>query len=435
MVIAQESVARGENTAEELRSRVAALVEKSDGLLGELSTVKIAAAQAGDRMRAAHETVGRLRREIAEHETKRAQLAEVAAADLARAEALRAEAEALRGEASALQDELTERSRSFTEQQGAVEERSGLLARRDAELKALRANVGRLAQELSALDLRCQQTAMRLQALDEQVRERHLDVVRVADVVADFHLRGLSGEAEDGRIRELRGLVERMGEVNLMAITESAELEQRYDFLTTQKADLESAMSRLETAINKINLASRRRFREVFDTVNAKFQEVFPHLFGGGKAYLALTDESDLLETGVEIVANPPGKKMMQNLELLSGGEKALTAVSLLFAIFLVKPSPFCVLDEVDAPLDEANVGRFNHAVREMTDQAQFIIVTHNQRTMEIADRLCGITMEESGVSKLVAVKLRSRDEAPPVSSPRRGPAADTSGVGTSAPV
>jgi chromosome segregation protein len=429
LVIEQESVARGESAAEDLRSRVAALAEKSDGHLGELSTVKIAAAQAGDRMRAAHETVARLRREIAEHETKRAQLAEVAAADLARAEALRAEAEALHREALTMQDELTERSRAFTEQQGAVEERSGLLARRDADLKALRANVGRLAHELSALDLRCQQTAMRLQSLDEQVRERHLDVVRVADVVADFHLRGLSGETEDGRIRELRGLVERMGEVNLMAITESAELEQRYDFLTTQKADLESAMSRLETAINKINLASRRRFREVFDTVNAKFQEVFPHLFGGGKAHLALTDESDLLETGVEIVANPPGKKMMQNLELLSGGEKALTAVSLLFAIFLVKPSPFCVLDEVDAPLDEANVGRFNHAVREMTDQAQFIIVTHNQRTMEIADRLCGITMEESGVSKLVAVNLRGRVEAP-----APPPAAASGGAGLGAP-
>jgi chromosome segregation protein len=220
-------------------------------------------------------------------------------------------------------------------------------------------------------------------------------------------------------VKELRGLVERMGDINLTAIEESAELQQRYDFLTAQKADLESAMSRLETAIDKINRASRKRFRDVFDTVNAKFQEVFPHLFGGGKAHLALTDENDLLETGVEIVANPPGKKMLQNIELLSGGEKALTAVSLLFAIFLVKPSPFCVLDEVDAPLDEANVGRFNHAVREMTDQSQFIIVTHNQRTMEIADKLCGITMEESGVSKLVAVNLRSRKSAPAPTEPR----------------
>ena len=125
-------------------------------------------------------------------------------------------------------------------------------------------------------------------------------------------------------------------------------------------------------------------------------------MFGGGRAHLRLTDEADLLETGVDIVANPPGKKVMQNIELLSGGEKALTAVSLLFAIFLVKPSPFCVLDEVDAPLDEANVGRFNDMVRAMTDRSQFILITHNRRTMEIADRLCGITMEEAGVSKLV---------------------------------
>ncbi len=259
---------------------------------------------------------------------------------------------------------------------------------------------------------------MRIDGLDEQIRDRYPEIAKVADVVTDFHLRPLSGEIEEGRVRELRGLVERMGDINLTAIEESAELQQRYDFLTTQKADLESAMSRLETAIDKINRASRKRFRDVFDTVNAKFQEVFPHLFGGGKAHLALTDESDLLETGVEIVANPPGKKMLQNIELLSGGEKALTAVSLLFAIFLVKPSPFCVLDEVDAPLDEANVGRFNHAVREMTDQSQFIIVTHNQRTMEIADRLCGITMEESGVSKLVAVNLRDRRRAPAPAEP-----------------
>jgi chromosome segregation protein len=254
---------------------------------------------------------------------------------------------------------------------------------------------------------------MRLESLDQQVLERYPEIGKIATVLIDFHLRDLSGDEEEARIRELRGLVERMGDINLTAIEESAELQQRFDFLTTQKADLESAMSRLETAIDKINRASRKRFRDVFDTINAKFQEVFPHLFGGGKAHLALTDDSDMLETGVEIIANPPGKKMMQNIELLSGGEKALTAVSLLFAIFLVKPSPFCVLDEVDAPLDEANVGRFNNAVREMTDQSQFIIVTHNQRTMEIADKLCGITMEESGVSKLVAVNLRDRSKKP----------------------
>jgi chromosome segregation protein len=418
LVTEQDAAVEHEARAEGLRSQVDTLAEKVDGLLAELSTVNVAAAQAGDRKRMARENVDRLRREIADHQAKRTQLDEDASRDLARAESLRAQAEQLRQEASLLQSELAERSRAYSERQSAAEERSGVLARRDADLKTVRSHVARLAQELGALDLRCQQVAMRIEGLDEHIRDRYPEIGKVANVVTDYHLHGLSGEIEESRVLELRGLVERMGDINLTAIEESAELQQRYDFLTTQKADLESAMSRLDTAIDKINRASRKRFRDVFDTVNAKFQEVFPHLFGGGKAHLALTDESDLLETGVEIVANPPGKKMMQNIELLSGGEKALTAVSLLFAIFLVKPSPFCVLDEVDAPLDEANVGRFNHAVREMTDQSQFIIVTHNQRTMEIADRLCGITMEESGVSKLVAVNLRDRKSAPAPAEP-----------------
>ena len=400
-----------------------------DGLQRELSTVNVAAAQASDRKRIARDHVERLRREIAEHQARRANLDEEAATDLARSEELRTQAESLRQEAALLQSDLAERSRSYSERQSAVEERSGQLARRDADLKTTRSSVARLAQDLGSFDLRCQQVTMRIEALDEQMRERYPEIVKVADIVIDFHLRALSGETEEARIRELRGLVERMGDINLTAIEESAELQQRFDFLTLQKADLESAISRLETAIDKINRASRKRFRDVFDTVNAKFQEVFPLLFGGGKAHLALTDESDLLETGVEIVANPPGKKILQNIELLSGGEKALTAVSLLFAIFLVKPSPFCVLDEVDAPLDEANVGRFNHAVREMTDQSQFIIVTHNQRTMEIADRLCGITMEEAGVSKLVAVNLRDKKRAPAPAEPVQAmPQTDTAG-------
>jgi chromosome segregation protein len=413
LVTEQESVAEREAVTEAMREQVGVLSDKVDSLMIELSTAKVAAAQAGDRKRAARENMDRLRREIVDHETKRVQLDQEAVADSTRAESLRGEAEQLRQEASVLQSDLAERSRAYSERQAAVEERSGVLARRDADLKVARAHVAHLAQELAGLDLRCQEVAMRLEALDQQVFERYPEIGRISMVIADFHLRELSGDAEESRIRELRGLVERMGDINLTAIEESAELQKRFDFLTTQKADLELAIGRLESAIDKINRASRKRFREVFDTINAKFQEVFPHLFGGGRAHLALTDESDMLETGVEIIANPPGKKMLQNIELLSGGEKALTAVSLLFAIFLVKPSPFCVLDEVDAPLDEANVGRFNNAVREMTDQSQFIIVTHNQRTMEIADRLCGITMEESGVSKLVAVNLRNREKAP----------------------
>ena len=409
------SVAHESNTAT-LRAEAESLQAKVDGLAADLSSHRVAAAQASDRRKMARQNLERLERDTADYQNRRTQLEAEVSADLLRAQTLGTDAEQLRGEASLLQAEASERARVHGERQGAVEERNGTLARREADLRQTRARVTELAEKLAALDLRCQEVALRLCSLEEQVRERHQDVQRLADILTDFHLRPVVGEKEDSRLKELRGLLDRMGEVNLMAIEESEELQKRYDFLTSQRADLESAIARLESAIEKINRASRKRFREVFDAVNAKFQEVFPHLFRGGRAALALTDESDLLETGVEIVANPPGKKILQNIELLSGGEKALTAVALLFAIFLVKPSPFCVLDEVDAPLDEANVGRFNESVREMTDRSQFIIVTHNQRTMEIADRLCGITMEEPGVSKLVAVNLRaSRKSAPPL--------------------
>jgi chromosome segregation protein len=160
-----------------------------------------------------------------------------------------------------------------------------------------------------------------------------------------------------------------------------------------------------DETIKRIDETTRQRFREAFDTINTNFQETFSTLFGGGKAGLTLIDESDLLETGIEIIAQPPGKRL-QSVQLLSGGEKALTAISLMFAIFKYKPSPFCVLDEIDAPLDDANIGRFVEMLKSMLHRTQFILITHNRKTMEIADRLYGVTMEEPGVSKLISVRL-----------------------------
>jgi chromosome segregation protein len=221
-----------------------------------------------------------------------------------------------------------------------------------------------------------------------------------ADALEDF-----DAEAGRRRQRELQKFIDDIGEVNLTAIEEFRQLEERWDFLTSQQEDLRQSLEGLQTAIGKINRTTRKRFRETFDLINGKFQEVFPRLFRGGKAELKMTDENDLLETGIEIVAQPPGKKL-QSVNLLSGGEKALTAVALIFAIFLVKPSPFCMLDEVDAPLDDANIGRFNEMIREMSELSQFVIITHNKHTMEIADTLYGVTMEEPGVSKLVSVRI-----------------------------
>ena len=390
----------------EQRARTIELGEQVDAVVQELTALKVAAAQAQDRRQNARVTIERLRRELGDHATRSERLTLSISEETARAEILRAEAVQMRDEASLWQAEAEARARVQHERQDGLEERQTRLAQRDAELRVTRADAARLSSTQGKLELRHQEATMRRTSLEEGVAERYRDVT-LASVVQDFHLRPLFGDVEEARAKELRGLIERMGEINLTAIEESEELQTRFDFLTTQRADLDSAISQLELAIEKINRASRKRFRETFDAVNAKFREVFPRLFGGGHAHLALTDEGDILETGVEIIANPPGKKVSQNIELLSGGEKALTAVSLLFAIFLIKPSPFCVLDEVDAPLDEANVGRFNQAVREMTDRSQFIIITHNRRTMEIADRLCGITMEEPGVSKLVAVNLK----------------------------
>jgi chromosome segregation protein len=202
-----------------------------------------------------------------------------------------------------------------------------------------------------------------------------------------------------------------MGSVNLDAMRELAEAEQRFTFYTTQRDDLEKALADLTRAIQQMNRESRRLFQETFDAVNARFREVFPRMFRGGRAELRMTDPQDLLETGIDIVAQPPGKKL-SSIELMSGGEKALTATSLIFAIFQIKPSPFCILDEVDAPLDEANVARYNDMVRSMTDRSQFILITHVKRTMQVADVLYGVTMGEAGVSKIVSVKINDAKRA-----------------------
>jgi chromosome segregation protein len=209
----------------------------------------------------------------------------------------------------------------------------------------------------------------------------------------------------DEAIADLKAKIERLGPVNMMAIEQFDELESRHGFLTVQRKDLRDSIAATGEAIRRIDETSKERFREAFAVINTNFQDTFAVLFGGGRAGLALLDEADVLESGIEIVAQPPGKRL-QNVQLLSGGEKALTAIALMFAIFRYKPSPFCVLDEIDAPLDDANIGRFVDILRQMQEQTQFIIITHSRKTMEIADRLYGVTMEEPGVSKLISVKL-----------------------------
>ena len=209
----------------------------------------------------------------------------------------------------------------------------------------------------------------------------------------------------DEMVADLRQKIERMGAVNMMAIDQFDDLESRHAFLTTQRKDLVDSIAATGEAIRRIDKTTRERFKEAFTVINQNFEQTFTTLFGGGRAGLVLLDESDQLESGIDIIAQPPGKRL-QSVQLLSGGEKALTAMALMFAIFKYRPSPFCLLDEIDAPLDDANIGRFVEMLQGMQDQTQFILITHNRKTMEIADRLYGVTMEEPGVSKLISVQM-----------------------------
>ena len=229
-------------------------------------------------------------------------------------------------------------------------------------------------------------------------------------VVQEAGLQAAVGEpaapaSPEEAIAGLKIKIERLGPVNMMAIEQFDELDSRHTFLTAQRKDLRESIAATGEAIKRIDETSKERFREAFAVINSNFQQTFTTLFGGGRAGLTLLDETDVLESGIEIVAQPPGKRL-QSVQLLSGGEKALTAIALMFGIFRYKPSPFCVLDEIDAPLDDANIGRFVEILKQMQEQTQFIIITHSRKTMEIADRLYGVTMEEPGVSKLISVRL-----------------------------
>ncbi|HJZ77137.1 MAG TPA: hypothetical protein VKE51_35645, partial [Vicinamibacterales bacterium] len=237
---------------------------------------------------------------------------------------------------------------------------------------------------------------------DEDGAPAAADLTAPDAAVVEAEQRALSAEEA---IAALRAKIDRLGPVNMMAIEQHDELEARYAFLTAQRKDLVESIAQTSEAIKRIDETTRARFLEAFAAINRNFQQTFSTLFGGGRAGLTLLDENDPLESGIEIIAQPPGKRL-QSVQLLSGGEKALTAIALMFGMFKFKPSPFCLLDEIDAPLDDANIGRFVEMLRGMQQQTQFIIITHSRKTMEIADRLYGVTMEEPGVSKLISVQL-----------------------------
>lgn len=303
-----------------------------------------------------------------------------------------------------LEDKLTSDNalRTAREQLESVEQRlrehEQARQRHDVRSQAVR-------EKLQSQRMAAQEVLVRLKTLDEQLAEHDYTIADILEAMPEE----AQVDTWADELEKIERKVQRLGPINLAAIDELAEQTQRKDYLDEQHLDVSEALATLERAIAKIDRETRSRFKDTFEKVNAKVEEFFPRLFGGGHGSLQMTGD-DLLSTGVSVNAQPPGKRV-SNIQLLSGGEKALTAVALVFAFFELNPSPFCMLDEVDAPLDDANVGRFCALVKEMSERVQFIFITHNKVTMEMAQQLMGVTMNEPGVSRLVAVDVHEAVE------------------------
>jgi chromosome segregation protein len=393
-----------EERVRQLTNELESLRQRSETVSSELTGLRIKVAAGSERGEAARKELESLISQRREMEERIHRLQATVGEGSARSDELRRkieETEAGRGKRA---EEHRTAAEALEGRRTAHTTASAEVREQDTMFRELRGRLDELMQGLSQISLKEREIALEVEHLMSGIRERHQ--VELELELHNYHLLAPLAPEVQEELKDLRAQVEKMGEINLTAIDEHAEITKRFDFLSGQKKDLTASLEQLREAISRIDATSRERFKQTFDIVNEKFQAVFPRLFGGGRASLVLTNEGPGAEQGVEIVAQPPGKKL-QSVNLLSGGEKALTAVALIFGIFLIKPTPFCLLDEVDAPLDEGNVGRYNEMVKEMSRQSQFILITHNKRTMEVADTLYGVTMQEPGISKLVSVKIR----------------------------
>jgi len=417
--VAEKETARAarESALNEARSGLEGMQSRLAELGEQHSALRVELAEREERRRAEHSAKQRL-------ETQREEL-------VSRRDAISAGMERLGQErARLLADniELDRRAASLAEESASTEtvvteletKESNLrlaLAEMDQNLKQLRESVQEAQEKRSQIEVALAERRAELRYLDETARkELSAGLAELAEseeeTLDEFQL----AEAEE-RYNQLKSRIEGLGPVNPQALEEYEESQQRYDFLNAQRQDLLDSIRDTEKAIHDIDVESRKRFAFAFERVNENFREMFKTLFGGGIGEMRLTDPDNLSDSGIDIVASPPGKRL-QNVLLLSGGEKALTALSLLMAIFQFQPSPFCILDEVDAPLDEPNIRRLLQLIRKMSEQTQFIIITHAKSTMEAAQSLYGVTMQEPGVSRLVSVRFQPMQPPPPGAMP-----------------
>jgi chromosome segregation protein len=351
---------------------------------------------------------------------------------ITRKEQAESEIQESRGQIDRLQHEREQVNAQSAELLGQKQTQEADVLEREESLREQRRRLTEIQQQRGSIDVELAQKNMSVQNLRERVQQKYhlnLDDIRSECITITYADEGAAkvhtltpeemaaaGGATDWaavaqQVDTLQKRIDEMGPVNLVAIEEYEETEQRYQFLTKQTEDLEQAKVQLLEVINRINTQTKEMFKTTFEQIRDNFRAMFTDIFGGGKADLILVDENDVLESGIDIVARPPGKQL-QTISLLSGGEQTMTAVALLFSIYQVKPSPFCVLDELDAPLDESNINRFIRVLQRFIDHSQFIIITHSKRTISMADVLYGVTMEEHGVSKIVSVKFHKSQEA-----------------------
>jgi chromosome segregation protein len=415
------------------------LADRRARALVEAENAEAAREASADNVIKASTSLADLRREA---EIEGEALARQRATAAAAAERRRATSAELRRVESELADFAgrVERHRfELTEMNGRTDELRASIAYLEQKASSVESDKAREEQEIAALSDKLKESRARADAFAEELSELNRRAAEVRDERANLDVQKAEAQARQTfvhencqtelsqaledlarevvlpeefnfdsshqRVEELRARLEGFGGVNMMALEELAEAEERLLFLTVQRQDIIDGISSTEEALREIKRRSRERFRHAFEQINKNFSELFQELFGGGRGEMSLIDADDVLESGIDVVAQPPGKRL-QNVLLLSGGEKAMAALALVLGIFHYRPAPFCLLDEVDAPLDEANVGRFTDKVVQMSANTQFIVITHNKRTMEMARALYGVTMEEVGVSKLVSVKF-----------------------------
>jgi chromosome segregation protein len=404
--------------AAEAKAAYATLVERAVALQAEVVRLKEAHHELESRVQASQSGVTALEHQREALTTLIAETRRMLDSDAARLDTLRAGVRAAEESVTELREQADRLEAAIRTARKALESAQAELGDLEISRATHETNLAHLAEscvetlqlsldevlaEMATVDAAAGGAGSLEHAGEEETDDAEEGAEEGAEVVAEPAVAATATPEE--HIAALRRKIDRLGPVNMMAIDQFDELSTRHVFLTTQRKDLTDSIKSTADTIKKIDETSKQRFREAFTVITQNFQGTFSTLFGGGHASLALLDESDVLESGIEVVASPPGKRL-QSVQLLSGGEKALTAIALMFAIFKYKPSPFCVLDEIDAPLDDANIGRFIEMLQGMQAHTQFIIITHSRKTMEIADRLYGVTMEEPGVSKLISLEL-----------------------------